>query len=87
MANAKRDARLADPPDVVINPTPTQEENDLAMMGATVMEKESDGSEPVVTPLMLATTLPALSTTGDEANVSRAKRSGPSDARKESRGE
>lgn len=27
-------------------PTPTQEENDLAKMGAPVMEKEEDGSNP-----------------------------------------
>jgi len=31
----------------VYQPTPTQEENDLAAVGETVMEKEPDGSDTV----------------------------------------
>jgi hypothetical protein len=31
-------------------PTPTQEENDLAVMGCNVMEKEDDGSGPEPVP-------------------------------------
>jgi hypothetical protein len=31
-------------------PTPTQAENDLAAVGQTVIEKEPDGSGPVVEP-------------------------------------
>ena len=41
---AARDAGVGEVDET--KPTPTQEENDLAKMGATVMDKEEDGSDP-----------------------------------------
>jgi hypothetical protein len=48
LARAEKEADVNSRAQFVIltmgKPTPTQEENDLAMLGATVMEKEPDGS-------------------------------------------
>jgi len=40
----KPDPTIVDFP--TYQPTPTQEENDLAAVGQTVIDKEPDGSEP-----------------------------------------